>query len=354
MRVLELDEANLHLRIQLETPEDLYFTSLLIDPGDLVTAWTLRQTKVERATGVERGERVRVRLTLRVRKVGFQRFTDSLRILGVVVEAPEWLHVKGAHHTIALRPGEEVELRKAVLLKHHYRVLGIATSRVKPLGVVSVSEGELAVGLLRPQGVEVISTLPLSRPSKEGSFRDQLRKELEGRLERVMRSLESRGVKAVVFAAPQLALEVAKAIMAKTRPRAKVSFVKVSEGGLAGIYELLRSKEARSMLEEVRLTPARDALAELLGLMGKDPARVALGMSEVRRALELKAVKVLMLLDEILLSDEREEVLDMLGRASHIAEDVVVVPSTLEESALLSRSGGVAAILYFRIPSTEA
>jgi len=354
LRVLELDDAHHRVRLQLETPEDLYFASLLIDPGDLVTAWTLRQVKVERVTGVERGERVRVRLTLRVKKVEFQRFTDSLRVLGVIVEAPEWLHAKGAHHTIALRPGEELELEKAAVLKHHYRILRIATSRVKPLGVVSVGDGELAVGLLRPQGVEVISTLVLPRPSKEGSFKDQIRRELESRLKKVIESLEGRGVGAVVFAAPQLALEVVRDLVTAVKPRLKVRFTRVSEGGLAGIYELLRDERARGMFEEVRLAPAKDALRKLLELASRDPGRVALGLSEVKRALEFRAVKILLLLDEALLSSRREEVLEVLEEASRVAEDVVVIPSALEESAFLSRSGGIAAILYFRLMSSEA
>ncbi|RLF05971.1 MAG: hypothetical protein DRK00_02900 [Thermoprotei archaeon] len=350
MRVLELDSAHRRLRLQLETPEDLYFTSLLIDPGDFVTAWTLRQVKIERATGVERGERVRVKLTLQVKKVEFQRFTDSLRVLGVIVEAPEWLHVKGTHHTIALRPGDELELEKAALLKHHYRILKIAATRVRPLGVVSVGEGELAVGLVRPQGVEVILTLALPRPSKEGSFKDQLRRELEERLENVMKSLEGREVNSVVVAAPQLALEVVREVVARMKPRLKISFMKVSEGGLAGIYELLRNERAQRMFEEVRLAPARGALMKLLELAGRDPGRVALGVDEVKRALELRAVRTLLLLDEVLLSDKRGEVLKVLEEASRIAEDVVVIPSALEESAFLSKSGGIAAILYFRLP----
>ena len=77
-------------------------------------------------------------------------------------------------------------------------------------------------------------------------------------------------------------------------------------------------------------------------------------MSEVKRALEFRAVKILLLLDEALLSSRREEVLEVLEEASRVAEDVVVIPSALEESAFLSRSGGIAAILYFRLMSSEA
>ncbi|MEM1810298.1 MAG: hypothetical protein QW324_05495, partial [Thermofilaceae archaeon] len=91
MRILEEDKRANRLRLQIESPEDLYYTSLIIDEGDLVTAWTTRQVRIERAVESERGERVRVKLTVQVKKVEFQRFSDSLRILGVVVEAPEWL-----------------------------------------------------------------------------------------------------------------------------------------------------------------------------------------------------------------------------------------------------------------------
>ena len=346
MKLLELDEAQCTLRLRLEVVEDTYFTSLIIDPGDLVTAWTFRQVKVERTTGTERGERVRVKLTIMVKKVDFQRFGDRLRVLGVVVDAPEWLHIKGSHHTITLGVGDEVLVKKRVLLPHHRRVLSMATSRIRPLAVISVGD-EVAVGLIRPQGIEVISTIPLPKPSKEGSLKAQVRKPLLKALANALESVSRHAPTAVVIAAPPLLLEAAMEVLKELSINVKVYSMGVSEGGLAGIYELLRREDAGRVFEEVRADHLREAVSQLLAFLEKDERRVALGLDEVELAANMSAVRVLLLVDEILLTGDRSRVLSVLEKAARTLRDIVVVPLECEYGRLLRSFGGIAALLYF-------
>lgn len=347
MRVLEENRKLKKLRLQLETPEDLYFASLLIDEGDVVTAWTFRQLKVERGTGAERGERVRVKLSIRVKKVEFQRFSETLRVLGVIVDAPEWLEAKGSHHTIGLKPGDEVELVKSSLLKHHERILRLAVERVRVKGVMSVDLDEVAAAVLRPQGLEVVAVVSLPRPSKEGSLKVQVCEHLRSVLPRLVAMLKQRGADSILLAAPHLVQDAVRECLVNMG--APAVFVEVSEGGLAGLYELVRREDLRKLIEESALAVPRMALAELMRRLSGEPGRVALGVEEVSRALEARAVETLLVLDEALLSDQRAVVLEILEKASETAKDVLVVPPGLEGAELLKRGGGVAALLYFSL-----
>ncbi|MEM5825016.1 MAG: hypothetical protein QXX58_01130, partial [Thermofilaceae archaeon] len=279
MRILEEDKRANRLRLQIESPEDLYYTSLIIDEGDLVTAWTTRQVRIERAVESERGERVRVKLTVQVKKVEFQRFSDSLRILGVVVEAPEWLSVKGSHHTIGLKPGDEVEIVKTSLLKHHERLLQLALTATQLIGILSFDVDEATAALLRPQGLEVIATIGLPKPGKEGSLKEQLKTAIRKVLPQLLASLKSRGARDVVVAAPRLVLEVLSEV-GVTASR----FIEVSEGGLAGLYEMVRRNALRELVTEEVYSKPRDLMKELIERLSRSPGRVAMGLEEVRRA----------------------------------------------------------------------
>jgi len=341
LRVVEEDRRANRFRLQLESPEDLYFASLLIDEGDLVTAWTTRQIKVERGLAVERGERVRVRLTVQVKKVDFQRFSDALRVLGVVVEAPEWLSAKGSHHSICLRPGDELEIVKRTFLKHHEKILRTAVLSTKVLGVISVDIDEVAAALLRPQGLEVLAVVSLPRPGKEGSVKKWLKDHLEAVLPQLVASLRSKGAKEIVFIAPRLASEV----LAECVPGAP-KLIEVSEGGLAGLYELLRKESLRKLLDEVALSTPRQLLEELARRLHRSPGSVALGPEEVLSALEARAVETLLVVDEALLSDKREDIMKILEKASDAVRNIVVVPPELEGGELL-RAVGIAALLYY-------
>ncbi len=348
MRVLECDERRRIIKFQLETPEDLYFTSLIIDPGDSVTAWTTRQIKVSRGSGrEEKGERVRVKLTLNVKKVEFQRFSDVLRILGIVEEAPEWLYAKGSHHTVGLRVGDEVVLCKQLIAKHHKRILELAVARTKVVGLLSVDFEELATGVLRPQGLEMISVAALPRARKEGSIREHLRNALSKHLRSILEQLEAKNVSQIIAVAPQLVLEVLGEELQGLR--IPVKFFKTAEGGLAGIYEVLRDSEFKEVVENLVFSASREALSELLETMVKSPARVALGIEEVERALESKSVRLLLVSDEVFLSDKREKIMNILKSASDVVKDVIVVPPHIEGAYMLRRFEGVAAILYYDV-----
>ncbi len=348
MRLLEEDKRLKRLKLQLETPEDLYFASLLIDEGDVVTAWTFRQVRVQRGVSAERGDRVRVKLSVKVKKVEFQRFSDTLRILGVIVDAPEWLEVKGSHHTIGLRPGDEVEVVKSSLLKHHERVLQLATQRVKVAGILSVDVDEVAAALLRPQGLEVIATIPLPRPLKEGSLKAQLRENVKDLVPRLVEEMRNRNTDLLLFAGPRLVHDAVRDLLERTNLPVRV--VETSEGGLAGLHELMRREDLRGLLKERALLAPKLALEELVRRLDRDPERVAVGAAEVLNALRARAVEALLILDEVLLSSEREKVLEILKNASDTAKDVIVVPLELEGAELLRRSGGIAALLYFAVP----
>lgn len=344
MRILEEDKRTNRLRLQIESPEDLYYTSLIIDEGDLVTAWTTRQVRIERVAESERGERVRVKLTVQVKKVEFQRFSDSLRILGVVVEAPEWLSVKGSHHTIGLKPGDEVEIVKTSLLKHHERLLQLALTATQLIGILSFDVDEAAAALLRPQGLEVIATIGLPKPGKEGSLKEQLKTAIRKVLPQLLASLKSRGARDVVVAAPRLVLEVLSEV-GVTASR----FIEVSEGGLAGLYEMVRRNALRELVTEEVYSKPRDLMKELIERLSRSPGRVAMGLEEVRRAAEARAIEALLILDEALLSEDRARVLTVLENAAATARNIVVVPPDLEGVELLRKSGGLAALLYFEV-----
>lgn len=351
---MKILEENIHLnklKLQLETVEDLYFASLLVDIGDLVTAWTTRQIKLERIDGTERGERVRVKVTVKVKKVEFQRFSDSLRILGIIVEAPEWLEAKGSHHTLGLKPGDEIEITKNHLMKHHERVLRIASAKARAVGLISVDVDEIAVGLIRPQGLEVLSCISLPRPNKEGSLKSQVKTALEKALPSTIEMLKSRGVESLILLSPQLLQDIALECLKNFK--VSVKRVEVPEGGLAGFYELLRRDELKTVFEEAALTTPKNALTEFLEHFFKNSDKIAIGLEEVSFALAAKAVKKLLILDEALLSGDRMQILSLLEKASETAEDVIVIPPDLEGAEILKKTNGIAALLYFGIKNLK-
>src|SRR5256885_8967232 len=89
MRVLHRDPKTGEIKLRVENPDDLWHLHNLLLPGDLVRASTTRREEVKSdKVRPERGEKVRVTLTIRVVGVEFQAFSDRFRITGVIVADP--------------------------------------------------------------------------------------------------------------------------------------------------------------------------------------------------------------------------------------------------------------------------
>src|SRR2546428_6564416 len=110
MRVLHRDPNTVEIKVRVQNADDLWPLHSLVLPGDQVRASTYRRQEAKTdKVRPERGEKVRVTLTLRVESVEFQAFADRLRITGVIVEGPQDL---GRHHTLNVAVDDVVSIIK--------------------------------------------------------------------------------------------------------------------------------------------------------------------------------------------------------------------------------------------------
>src|SRR5205809_7380669 len=119
MRVLHRDTRTGEIKLRVENADDLWHLHNLVLPGDHGRASTYRREEVKTdKVRPERGEKVRVTLTIRVEGVEFQPFSVRLRLTGVIVDGPQ---VLGRHHTVkvavdvgftVVKPWIPLELRR--------------------------------------------------------------------------------------------------------------------------------------------------------------------------------------------------------------------------------------------------
>lgn len=129
----------------VEGEDDLYVVYLLIDPGDVIYGWTVREF---RAREGGRGERVRIYVGLRVEGLEYHAFRGTLRVRGILIEVPEWFEgAKGSHHTMELAYGLEYRLVKPNGVDREFvsKVLEMFSGASVSVLLVSVSMEEVAV-----------------------------------------------------------------------------------------------------------------------------------------------------------------------------------------------------------------
>src|SRR2546429_3049479 len=158
MRVLHRDPKTGEIKMRVENPDDLWHLHNLLLPGDLVRASTTRREEVKSdKVRPERGEKVRVTLTIRVEGVEFQAFSDRLRITGVIVEGPQDL---GRHHTLNVGVEDVLSIIKTWKVHELRRIDEAVAAAQKPLvAFLALDDEEALVTQLRQYGVRELASI---------------------------------------------------------------------------------------------------------------------------------------------------------------------------------------------------
>jgi protein pelota len=124
----------------------------------------------------------------------------------------------------------------------------------------------------------------------------------------------------------------------------------VNNGGVAGIYEAMRSGVLLKTLKQQRIVEETETVEEILKRLGKAESNVTYGLAEVEKAANLGAVDKLVLADTMLreTSDEKRLHLeDLMKTVEQKGGSILVVSTEHEAGAKLTALGGIAALLRF-------
>ncbi len=345
MRV-SLDRRNRRVHVRLDNDHDAYFLFLLIDRGDTVRGWTVRDYK---PSGAKEGERTKMFLGIKVERVEYHRFRAGVRVHGVIVEAPEWSEgLLGRHHTMQLDIGGEVEIEKE---RYDERaidtILDLARSSSTRVLVLSLDDEEAVIAELSVLGVHVKLQLRNRRGRGiDGKGGELLRGFFED-VERALRSVLERGhYDDVIVVGPGMYIDMYSRVSGR---RAK--YVKVSSGGMAGIYEFQRA--AVELMEELNIGMGATYVEEVYRLLSRDPGRIALGPDAVKAAAELGAISTLLITDEYY-KERAGEAGEVVLKVHRSGGRTVIVPSESEPGQRLAGLGGAAAILRWSVEAVTS
>jgi protein pelota len=325
----DIDVRRRIIKILPEREEDLYFAYLLIDRGDVVRGWTVREYKPD---GVKEGERVKMYLAVKVEAVEYHRFRGSLRVRGPVVEVQMGIEgVKGKRHTFDVVPGREIEIEKTGdhPLDGVVEVLDMAKKTLPRVLLVSIDDEEAAFAYITALGVEILHVLHNTR--KEG---DNLLEEFIAKTGKFVEEFRRRyRPDIVVLAGPGMVVEYAsKQIQGEKSPQ--------SSGGLAGVYEFMRQGLYEKLKDEMGI----EAYQRLLHKLATNRDAIAIGPEEVDAAASIGRVETLLVLDTYI-KEYPAHAWNIISKVYRAKGRTFILREETEAGAGLKAMGGVAALL---------
>ncbi|MCZ7403823.1 MAG: mRNA surveillance protein pelota [Candidatus Methanoperedens sp.] len=327
-----------------ESLDDLWHLKYILEPQDIVFSFTKR--RIEGATDKlrpEKADKKTVRLGIQVEKVEFHKFSNRLRVHGIIVDGIDSV----AHHTLNIEDGTNLSIIKKWKNDQLERIKEAEIASRRPRVIIAtIEEGEACIGMVRQFGVEESSSLRQSLGKGEGNQRNEFFGELAAQLKWAADKVD-----AVILAGPGFTKEdFLDFIKARDQELAKkIVLEDTSSIGVSGFQEVLRRGAVDRITEESRIGREANLIEELMKEISIN-GKVAYGMDDVRNAQGLGAIETLLITDELLRTEREGNNIDgFLKAVEHSQGRIVVFSTEFEPGKKLESLGGIAALLRFRV-----
>ena len=328
----------------MESLDDLWHLKYIIERGDLIFAVTKR--KAESATDKirpEKTEKKTVRLGVRVENIEFHKFSNRLRVTGVIESGMD----SGSYHTLNIEDDSHVSIIKKWKNDQLERIQEAeAASRRPKVIIVCIEEGDADIGLVRHYGVETYSHITQSSGKGEGTLRELF---FDNILDQLMTAAS--GTESIVVAGPGFTKDDFVKYVNKKEPFLAERFVMedTSSIGVSGFQEVLKRGAVDRIMEESRIARESMLMDELLKEISTD-GKAEYGFEQVTNALNYGAIETLLIADEMLRQEREKDNIDSFLLSVEQAQGRIVVFSTeFEPGQKLMSLGGIAALLRFKI-----
>jgi protein pelota len=342
MRIIHYDAKEGRMKVEPENLEDLWHLEKIINVGDAVTGTTERRYKVQGREG-ESGEKKKVKIEVEVEKAELHKHANVLRVTGkILAGTPEEYVQIGQHHTIDVEPHFPYVIRKEKWNEYEKQRLNEAkkSSRRPIIRIVVMDDRMANVATLKGYGLEYDCEIK-SRTSKRDEQYEELMKKYFGEILDVVK--ES---KKTIVAGPGFTPESFKDYVKDKNPQVlkSISFAHSSTAEKNGIYELMKAGAVSNVIKEDKLSQEFEKLELFMAELHKDSGLAVYGKNEVIEALQMRAVKELIVLDENVRKDP-----DILDEAKKTNADVTIFTSEEDPWKRLKSFGGIAGILRYKV-----
>jgi protein pelota len=347
--------------------EDLFTLYNLIQKNDEVEMKTMRNIKKANTKdgGKSKSEKKLLRLRIDVENIDFDPADELMRLRGKTVNAVEDVPV-GTYHT------SEIDFRYPfTLYKNEWDQISFDlvnkacnVEEKAEIAAVVLQEGIAHICLITENMTVLRQKVERSIPKKKRGDSSSHDKSLDKFYELVndtlLRDLNLPKFKAIILASPGF---VAKGLFDKIFQMATLSNNKEilqlkpkflvthsSTGFLQGLDEVLRNEEVQKQLSDTKFAKDVILLDEFFKSLNDDNGKAWYGPKESEKAVNMGAVKNLLLTDTLFRSDninERKHYIELSETVKNTGGVVTIFSSLHESGKQLDQVTGVAVILNY-------
>ena len=339
MKIISSDIKKGEFKLKIENLDDLWYLNQIIETNDLVKGRTFRKIKIGKED--ERKQNIvkkPVFLLIQADKVEFSKYSNVLRVSGIIKEAPEDIPL-GSYHTFNVEENSVITIIKEKWLRFQLDRLKEASKDDVSKILICVHDREEAYfALMKKYGYEVLVNLKGNVMKKgdtqkiESTFYKEIIKQLE--------DYDSRYVlNKIILASPAFWKEDLFKEITNKEMKSKIILATCSSVGENAINEVIKRPETEEALKQDRISKEYKFVEELFAEIAKNNM-ASYGLKETKNAAESGAVRILLVTDEFIqkkrLENTYNEIENIMKTVDNTKGDIVIVNSEHEAGKKLN------------------
>lgn len=335
-----------------EDADDLFTLRRIIEKGDRVIADSTRLVKQVKEYGrPDKGERVKVRVAIKVEQSKLDSAVDRLRISGIITDTDNEMVPKGTHHSLSIHAGDMTTIDKGRRWRDvEIRMLKRSVSSYNFI-LVAIDTQEAAIAKVSGTHVKVIPNIYSGQSGKRYQTKNPNIETYFVDIAKTVSSIICENDKVIIFGPGEsrrrfFNILVSRQYVLKDR-------VQIVEGidvaGEDGIFVFLRSAAMKQIMSTSKLAEVSSMLDTVMLMVNRGEAKFAIGMNEVSNAAALKAIEAVVFSDSIFNTANEEEIVKLLNSIESYGAKMFAVDSSTDIGLRVSSLGGIVALLRYAI-----
>ena len=338
-----------------EDSDDLFTLRRIIKTGDIVVSDTSRVIKFEKEYSRPDRERVKIRVSLKVEKIGLDESIDRLRIAGTITESNNSLVAKGTYHSIIVQIGNNIVVDKG----KRWEELDLKLLKSEIAGsfiIVAIDTKEAGIAKITGTHLEIIPNIYSGQSGKYYTRAAKNNPNIEVFFEEVFHSLhnilhEDGTYRLIIFGPGETKRRFYNFIIDKKSTfKNKITVIEgVDVAGEDGIMVFLRSPSLKEVMGTSKISIVSSILDNIMLQVNRGEEKYVMGFRDVSTAINMKSLDSLIFSDSIFKTVKEEEIIDLLNVAENYGAKVYAVDSSTDIGLRVSALGGIVGLLRYQI-----
>ncbi|MFL6497125.1 MAG: mRNA surveillance protein pelota [Nitrososphaera sp.] len=335
-----------------EDADDLFTLRRIIEQGDRIISDSTRVIKQVKEYGrPDKGERVKVRVAIKVEQSRLDSTVDRLRISGIITDTDNEMVPKGTHHSLSIHAGDMTTIDKGRKWQEvELRMLKRSVSSTNFI-LVAIDTQEAAVAKVSGTHVKVIPNIYSGQSGKRYQTKNPNIETYFVEIVDTVSSIITENDKIIIFGPGESRRRFFNILV--NRQYTLKDRTQIVEGidvaGEDGIFVFLRSAAMKQIMSTSKLAEVSSMLETVMLMVNRGEAKYAMGMNEVSNAAALGAIEAVVFSDSIFKTINEEEIVKLLNLIEGYGARLFAVDSSTDIGLRVSSLGGILALLRYAV-----